>query len=329
MTRLRYPHMTAMDRNVKKWLSIFALCLAVMCLPYVISKSYYFLILNIIAINALVVLGLNLLIGFAGQISLGHAAFFGMGAYCSAILTTTYHMPVWPTLLAVMLATAAIAYLIGIPTLRLAGHYLVMATLGFNIIIYILMVQMEPWTGGPSGFSGIPGLHLGSLAIQTDVEFYWLIWPLLVLFLLLSINLTDSRVGRALRAIHEDEMTANSLGINTDRYKAIVFALSAAYASVAGSMYAHYLSFISPKTFDIFYSIEVVTMAVVGGIGNIWGGIIGAAVLTALPELLHALRDYALLMYGVILMSVLLFFPEGLLPGLLRLCLPHLKKQND
>jgi branched-chain amino acid transport system permease protein len=310
-----------MSGTRKKWLLLAGLSLVVALLPAGITKGYYLLILNIIAINALVVLGLNLLIGFAGQISLGHAAFFGMGAYLSAILTTTYGTPPWPTVFLVMIITALVAYAIGIPTLRLEGHYLVMATLGFNIIVYILMIQMESLTGGPSGFSGIPPLHLGSLAVQGDLPSYCLIWPIFLIMFLLALNLVDSRVGRALRAIHENDLVANAMGVNTEKYKVSVFALSAAYASLAGSLYAHYLSFVSPKTFDIFYSVEIVTMVVVGGIGNLWGGFFGAALLTALPEVLHGMRDYALLLYGVLLMGVLVFFPEGLLPGLIKLCI--------
>jgi len=308
-----------MSRTPRKWISLSALAVVVAVLPAFVTKGYYLLVLNVIAINALVVLGLNLLIGFAGQISLGHGAFFGIGAYLSAILTATYKLPPWPTLLLVMVLTSVLAYIIGIPTLRLEGHYLVMATLGFNIIVSILMVQMENLTGGPSGFAGIPPLTLGSLVSGKDLDFYYMVWPLFLLIFLLSLNLVDSRVGRAMRAIHENELVANAMGVHTERYKAVVFALSAACASVAGSLYAHYLSFISPKTFDIFYSVQVVTMVVVGGIGNLWGGIFGVALLTALPEILHTLRDYALLLYGVILMGVLVFFPRGLLPGLAEL----------
>lgn len=308
-----------MSKARRKWISFCTLTAVLVLLPMVIKGNYYLLVLNIIAINALVVLGLNLLIGFAGQISLGHAAFFGMGAYLSAILTAMYNTPPWATLVAVMLFTAAVAYVLGIPTLRLEGHYLVMATLGFNIILYILMLQMDYWTGGPSGFAGIPPLHLGTFPVQGDFQFYWLIWSFFLFFFLISLNLVDSRVGRALRAIHENQLVANSVGINTEKYKVVIFAVSAAYASMAGSLYAHYLSFISPKTFDIFYSVQTVTMVVVGGIGNLWGGLLGAAVLTALPEVLHALREYALLLYGIILMGALVFFPEGLLPGLVKL----------
>jgi branched-chain amino acid transport system permease protein len=308
-----------MSKTQKKWIYFLGLVVVVGLLPFVVKGGYYLLVLNIIAINGLVVLGLNLLIGFAGQISLGHAAFFGIGAYLSAISTAMYNAPPWPTLLAVMVFTAVVAYVLGIPTLRLEGHYLVMATLGFNIIVYILMVQMEYWTGGPSGFAGIPPLNLGPFPIEGDLHYYWLLWSFFLAIFFLSLNLVDSRVGRALRAIHENELVANAMGVNTERYKVIIFAVSAAYASLAGSLYAHYLSFISPKTFDIFYSVQVVTMVVVGGIGNLWGGLLGAAVLTALPEVLHAMRDYALLLYGVILMGALVFFPEGLLPGLVKL----------
>ena len=240
-----------------------ALAVIIIILPLFVESKYYLIVLNVIGLNTIVVVGLNLLIGFAGQISLGHAAFFGMGAYLSAIFTAMYSMPPWPTLILVMILTGVVAYVIGIPTLRLEGHYLVMATLGFNIIVYILMVQMEHWTGGPSGFAGIPPLTLGSFAIQTDHHFYWLIWPLFLVIFLLSLNLVNSRVGRALRAIHENELVANSMGVNTERYKVVIFALSGVYASLAGSFYAHYLSFISPKTFDIFYSVQIVTMVVV------------------------------------------------------------------
>ncbi|UCG12053.1 MAG: branched-chain amino acid ABC transporter permease, partial [Deltaproteobacteria bacterium] len=180
-----------MSTTRRKWFLFCGLAVVVALLPVWVRGSYYLLVLNIIAINGLVVLGLNLLIGFAGQISLGHAAFFGMGAYLSAILTAMYSMPPWPTLLLVMVLTALVAYVLGIPTLRLEGHYLVMATLGFNIIVYILMVQMDSWTGGPAGFAGIPSLRLGSVAIQSDQHFYWLIWPVLLVSFLLSLNLVD------------------------------------------------------------------------------------------------------------------------------------------
>jgi len=301
---------------VRKWWQLIVFFGIVLLLPYFLPSDYYFLILNVIALNAIVVLGLNLLIGFAGQISLGHAAFYGLGAYVSAILTTTYQVPLFISLLVAISLTALIALVIGIPTLKLEGHYLVMATLGFNIIVSIILIQWEDVTGGPSGFAGIAHLHSFSVVIDSDAKFYYVVWVVLGILILLSLNLIDSRIGRALRAIGEDELGATAMGIPVKRYKVVVFILSAIYAALAGCLYAHYITFISPKSFDFFYSIEVVTMVMVGGIGSLWGCVFGTAILTSLPELLEIVKEYNVLVYGAILMTVLVFFPDGLLPGI-------------
>ncbi len=303
----------------KKWKHLALFSVSVLLIPIILPSDYYFLILNIIALNAIVVLGLNLLIGFAGQISLGHAAFYGLGAYISAILSATYRVPLYVSIPVAVISTALIAFLVGIPTLKLEGHYLVMATLGFNIIVSIILIQWDSMTGGPSGLAGIPQLKIFSVVINSDKKFYYLVWACLGAFFLLSLNLVDSRVGRALRAIGEDPVSASALGIHVERYKVLIFVLSAAYAAVAGSLYAHYVTFISPKTFDFFYSIEVVTMVVVGGIGSLWSGLAGAVVLTILPEVLEIVKEYNVLVYGAVLMIVLVFFPEGLLPGIKNL----------
>jgi branched-chain amino acid transport system permease protein len=296
-------------------LSCFALFMGV--LPFGLDNDYVLLLFNIMALNGLVVLGLNLMIGSTGQVSLGHAAFYGLGAYVGAIASATYHLPLPCSLLLSLLLTGATGYLLALPTLRLEGHYLVMATLGFNIIVSILFGQLEDLTGGPSGFPGIPKLRLGSLAIDTDLKFYYFIWAIFLILFGLTLNLTDSRWGRALKAIHEKDLTAETLGIPTYRYKVTVFVLSCLYAGLAGFCYAHYVTFISPKTFDIFHSVQVVTMVVVGGMGSVWGGLAGTALLTCLPELLHRFEDLHVLLYGLTLMGVLVFLPEGLLPALL------------
>jgi len=307
-----------MNRSLptKKWKQLLSFLAIVLLVPRVLPSDYYFLILNIIALNAMVVLGLNLLIGFAGQISLGHAAFYGLGAYISGILATSYQVPLSLSIPVAVIATAFIAFLVGIPTLKLEGHYLVMATLGFNIIISIILVQWDSMTGGPSGLAGIPHLKLFSVVIDSDRKFYYLVWILVGIFFWLSLNLIDSRTGRALRAIGEDPVSACALGIPVEKYKVRVFVLSAVYAAIAGSLYAHYVTFISPKSFDFFYSIEVVTMVVVGGIGSLWSGLVGTAVLTTLPEILEIVKEYNVLVYGAVLMLVLVFFPEGLFPGI-------------
>jgi branched-chain amino acid transport system permease protein len=302
-----------MGKQNKIYLILFAL--GVFALPFFLQNNYHLMVLNISALNILVVIGLNLLMGFAGQISLGHAAFFGLGAYLSGILTTTYGFPMWPTIFLAMALTAGVALVIGIPTLKLEGHYLVMATLGFNVIVYIMMLQLEPVTGGPSGFSGIPRLELSGFIFDSDRKYYYLLWAVSIGTLLLSLNLIHSRVGRAMAALRQNEIAARCAGIDTEAYKVKIFVLSAAMASLAGSLYAHYITFISPGTFSFFYSLQVVTMVLVGGMGSLWGSVLGALLLTVLPEALHAVKEYNVLVYGLILMGVLVFFPHGLLTG--------------
>ncbi len=303
-----------MGKQNKNYLFLFTLVMLAM--PFCLKNNYYLMVLNISALNVLVVIGLNLLMGFAGQISLGHAAFFGLGAYLSGILTTTYGFPTWPTILLAMALTAGVAFAIGIPTLKLEGHYLVMATLGFNVIVYIVMLQLEPVTGGPSGFSGIPRLELGGFIFDSDRKNFYLLWTVSIGVLVLSLNLTHSRVGRAMAALRQNEIAARCTGIDTEAYKVKIFVLSAILASLAGSLYAHYITFISPGTFSFFYSLQVVTMVLVGGMRSLWGSVLGALLLTLLPEVLHAAKEYNVLVYGLILMGVLVFFPHGLLTGI-------------
>ena len=310
-----------------QWRTLLLLAAVIGCLPLLSGNDYFLVLFNVMALNAIIVLGLNLLIGSTGQVSLGHAAFFGLGAYLSAIASTTWQWPIPCALLFSLAVVAAISYLLALPTLRLEGHYLVMATLGFNIIVGILFSQLDGITGGPSGFPGIPRLHIGPFVIASDRSFYYFIWTLFLLLLAVSLNLVHSRVGRALMAIHERDLTAQTLGIPAYRYKVVTFVLSALYASLAGSCYAHYMTFVSPKTFDIFFSVQVVTMVVVGGMGSLWGGLAGTALLTGLPELLHRFEDLHTVLYGLILMTVLVFCPQGPLPALLSL--PFAKRLHE
>jgi len=276
------------------------------------------MVLNVAAVNIIVVIGLNLLIGYAGQISLGHAAFFGLGAYVSGVLTATWGFPPWPTVFISILVTGSVAYVIGIPTLKLEGHYLVMATLGFNVIVYIVMVHLDKVTGGPSGFPGIPHLRIGGFVFNSDRRMFYLLWTVSMGVLLLSLNLIRSRVGRAMAALSHNEIAARCSGINTEKYKINIFVISAILASLAGSLYAHYITFISPGTFSIFYSLQLITMVLVGGMGSLWGSVFGALLLTVLPEFLHSVKEYNVLIYGLVLMIVLVFFPQGLFAGILQ-----------
>ena len=320
------PDMTSRRFIPRDWQLLLGVIVVLVAIPFKLGNDYFLLLFNVMALNALVVLGLNLLIGSTGQVSLGHAAFFGIGAYLSAIASTTWQWPLLCSLVFSLTAVGVVGCLLAIPTLKLEGHYLVMATLGFNIVVSILLDQMDSITGGPSGFPGIPQLRLGPFVIDSDFRFYVFIWPLFLFLFALTLNLNDSRIGRAFKAIHEKELTAEAMGIASHKYKVAVFVLSALYAGLAGSCYAHYVTFISPKTFDIFYSVQVVTMVVVGGMGSLWGGLAGAALLTAMPEALHQFEDWYVLIYGLVLMSVLVFLPKGLLPSILKLFLLRSKK---
>jgi branched-chain amino acid transport system permease protein len=303
-----------MGNKNKMYLLIYALI--IFSLPVLLQNNYHLMVLNVAALNIMVVIGLNLFMGYAGQISLGHAAFFGLGAYLSAIFTATHGVPLGLAMIMAMAIAGLVAYMIAIPTLKLEGHYLVMATLGFNIIIYIVMIQFDAVTGGPSGFPGIPRLRIGDFIFASDRQIYYLFWALSITVLLFSLNLIHSRVGRAMAALSHNEIAAGCAGVDTEGYKVKIFVISAVLAALAGSLYAHYITFISPGTFSFFYSIQVVTMVLVGGMGSLWGSVFGAILLTLLPEVLHAVQEYNVLIYGLILMVVLVFFPRGLFPGI-------------
>jgi len=297
-------------------LTVTALSAVLLAWPLIESNPYNLGLSNLIAIYTMVVLGLNLFIGYAGQISLGHAAFFAIGAYGSAIGTTTLGGPAWPVMAAVALIAAMIALAVGLPALKLSGHYLAMATLGFNIVIYTILVQWDAVTGGPSGFSGIPYLAIGPVVFDNEIHFHYLVWSFAVLALLLCLNLVRSGVGRGLSALAEDETAASALGVDIRRAKVKVFVLSAVLASVAGSLFAHCYAFVSPDSFNIFVSVDFVIMVVVGGMGSIWGTLFGTALITLLPEWIEALEAFKDVIHGLILVIILLFLPQGLVTGI-------------
>jgi branched-chain amino acid transport system permease protein len=297
-------------------LTVALLSCAVILFPLYDDNPYTLGITNLIAINAIVVLGLNLFIGYAGQISLGHAAFFGLGAYGSAITTGTYGLPPWPAIVLVAIIVGLIALLIGIPVLRLSGHYLAMATLGFNFVVHTILLEWDVVTGGPSGFSGIPYLGIGEFYFDAEIRLHYLLWSITMLCLLLCLNLVRSGVGRGLAALAGDETAAASLGVNTRNAKIKVFVISAVLASIAGSLFAHTYTFVSPDSFGIFTSADLVIMVVIGGMGSIWGSVFGAGLITILPEWMDMFETYKDFVHGGILVLVLMFLPQGLVTGL-------------
>jgi branched-chain amino acid transport system permease protein len=295
-----------------------ALAAVVALLPLALANNYYYEVAILVGLNAIVCVGLNLLIGYAGQISLGHAGFFGLGAYGSAILSARYGWPPLGALAASTLAVALLALAIGRPILRLRGHYLAMATLGMGIIISIVIVTEDRFTGGPDGMS-VPPLALAGLALAGERTWYWVVGVLLVVSVWLALNLIDSPHGRALRALHGSEVAAEVGGIDSARHKVRAFVISAVYASVAGSLAAHYAGFITPAKVSFFHSIELVTMVVFGGMASTFGAVVGAAVLTMLPQALTVFKEYEMVVFGAVMMLTMIFMPRGLVPTLAAL----------
>ncbi len=291
----------------------------VLVAPAAFKGGYLLNVLVFMGINTMLAVALNLLLGFAGQISLGHASFFGLGAYLSGILSTTYGFNPWLTMVIAAVAVGILAFGLGFPILKLKGHYLAMATLGFGIIVYIVFNETVALTGGPSGLSGIPNLKMGSLTFDGDLKNYYLIWCFALVTMLLAINLAHSRIGRALRAIHDSEVASRVMGVNARLLKVQVFALSAIISAVAGSLYAHTMSFISPASFGFNFSVELVTMVIIGGLGSIFGSFLGAALLTILPELLRVVQDYDIVVYGLLLIVMTMYMPKGLAGGIASL----------
>ena len=295
-----------------------ALVGAVALLPLALANNYHYEIAILVGLNAIVCVGLNLLIGYAGQISLGHAGFFGIGAYGSAILAARYGWPPLAALAAACAAAAALAYAVGRPILRLKGHYLAMATLGLGIIISIVIATEDRVTGGPDGMS-VPPLAFAGFALAGERAWYWLVGALLVATVWLALNLIESPIGRALRALHGSEVAAEMIGIDSARHKLLAFVLSAGIAALAGALTAHYAGFITPGKVAFLHSIELVVMVVFGGMASTFGALVGAAVLTALPQLLTVFKEFEMVVYGGVMMLTMIFMPRGLVPTLAAL----------
>lgn len=288
------------------------------------GQTYLLSLLVLVAIQTIVTAGLTLLLGFAGQISLAQAAFYALGAYGSMLGTVRLGWNPWIVLLLAATASGLVAYAIGVPTLRLRGHYLALATLGFGIIVNIVLVQETETTGGPTGAVGIPHLSLGPVSLATDRAYFVFAWALaLAVLLVCRLLVVGSSYGRVLRALQASEVATASVGIDVARYKVQVFVLSAVLASLGGSLYAHFLTVISPSEFGFDVSIEFLVMAVIGGIGSVWGALAGVVTVTLFLELLRTVApllvanartsEYEVVAFGALLILTLLFFPAGLL----------------
>ncbi len=334
----------------RRYLPVLVAAILVVLLQAALSAArapYYLTQATMSAYYALVAVGLCLLMGYAGQVSLGHAGFFAIGGYASAVLTTCnllawrdspwiaafrslgmvversdlYGRAVlsfapWPAFVAAMAAAGAIAFVIGLPVLRLRGHYLAMATLGFGLIIYRVVLGAEVF-GQADGISTVPPFRLvGGLEVNGRPPFriqnYYIAWATLLAAMVLALNLVHSRVGRALRSIHQSEEAAHSLGIDTYRYKLSTFVLSALFAAAGGALLTHYNGSIGPSEATVMKSVRYVAIVAVGGMANLWGALLMGTLLNFL-SLRGVFGTYDDAVFGAILIAIMLFAPDGLL----------------
>lgn len=296
--------------NLSRSLIILAVILAL--IPFFMSNDFYYEIAIVALFNSMIVIGLNLLMGYAGQISLAHGAFAGLGGYISAVLVGNFGLPPLVSMGAALVFMALFAYVISKPILKLSGHYLAMATLGIGVIITIILNSEEELTGGADGMS-VESLTLFGLELSQSWQWYLLAALLLLFILWLIENLIDSPLGRILRSIHDSEKASSSVGVDVSHYKSIVFVISVVIATLAGSLYAFFSGFISPQEASFNHSIELVVMVVLGGMGRLYGAVAGAFILTALPQILTSFEEYQTLIYGSIIILVMVFMPQGVI----------------
>jgi branched-chain amino acid transport system permease protein len=288
-----------------------ALAVVALTVPSYLSDRYYLWILAEVAFRFMACVGLSLLVGQAGQISLGQAGFVAIGAYGSAILTTKVGMDPWLALLIAAGASVVVAIVLGVPTLRLRGYYLAMATLGINVIILVVLDKAKSLTGGVDGIGGIPALSVGAVGLGSARAYHLVVWSVALLVFLLALNISRSRPGRSFRALRQSEVAAESLGVNTAFRKVQVFALAALLASIAGSLEAYYQKsgvpgHIWPNSYGIELSILLISGVVIGGLNSLWGALWGAVLVAVVPALLEraGLEDYTMLVFGVLLVVV-------------------------
>jgi branched-chain amino acid transport system permease protein len=286
-------------------------------LPIVFRGSDYVLNLCVLAgVYAIAVMGLGILLGYAGQMSLGHAAFFGIGAYASGWLTTQAGWNFWLAVPAAIALSAFVGLCVGYPCLRLSGHYLALATIGFGIITQLVLINWKDVTNGSDGMSGIPAPAIGSYVFDGYGAYFYIVLACAVLAAYVSARIKATRVGRALEAIRENELAASAMGIDTTRYKVLAFVLAGAYAGLGGALLAHSIKFISPDSYSFDASVVFLVMLIIGGSSSIGGAILGAVLLTFLPEVLRPLKNSYIMVYGAAVIAMIVFMPQGLV-GLL------------
>lgn len=313
----------------KRWKAVaigFAL-IGVLTLPLFVTSSYHLRLANLIGIYLLLVLGLNFVLGYAGLLSFAQVGFFAIGAYTCAILSTDNGWPFWLALCAAATVAGLSALVIGVPTLKLRGHYFAFATFVFGEVMRLVAMNWAPVTHGASGLSGIPAPAIGGFQFDGDASLYYVIVFFALLGIFVSIKVERSKIGRALFAIRESELAAESMGIRTYQTKQLAFTLSAVFAGVAGALYGPLNTVISPDVFSFDVSIIVLVSLLLGGSGIILGAIVGTVLIILLPEWLRFLNEYYMMIYGAGIVLLMVFLPQGLMGALhalrIRRALPH------
>lgn len=298
-------------RKAYKILRLPVLLVFAIILPLLLSTKYWIHVANMAGIFAILTLSLNLLTGCTGLFSVGHIAFYAIGAYTSAILTTRFGVSVWIGILAAGIMAGLFSLILGLPTARLKGLFLAVATLAFGEITYQVLINWDAVTSGTKGITSIPPPVLFGFRFDSYLKFYYLILAFLVITIILVHNLLNSRMGRAFMSIRGNEAAAAAMGVNTNQYKIVAFICSAFIAGVAGALFAHEIKYISPETFKAAESTSILAMMVVGGIGHLGGSIVGGIALTVIPEALRNFGDIRLVLYGLAIIVIVVFFPKG------------------
>jgi branched-chain amino acid transport system permease protein len=299
-------------KSLRWMLPIFIALLVIPALPFVLD--YYVYVLSLIGVYSIVAIGFNLMSGYTGLISIGHAGFFAIGAYTSSILVSRGLVPFIGALPIAAFFTGLIGFLLALPCLRLFGMYIAMATLAFGFIIEEVVLQLNAITGGHQGLSvpiAVIGGFKSGIVMDSDKKFYYFILAMTLVFIFLAVNIVRTKFGRAFVAIRESEIAASAMGIDLTKYKTMSFTISAFYTGLAGGLYAYLLHYIAPNAFNIFLSLQFLVMIVVGGFASIAGSILGAIFLTAVPEFMSSLQEWQIIVFGLILLLFILFVPYG------------------
>lgn len=302
-----------MKRNkLIKTILVAAVILIASILPQFLTNNYHLNLLNQVFINSIVVIGLNFITGLTGQMNLGTAGIFSLGAYTSSLITIKLGVSPWVGLLCAIIMGLLIGICLGYPSLRVRGVYLSLTTIGFSEIVRILITNLSDLTGGALGVSKIPSFSIFGFEFNTNNRVYYLYLVLLILLVLIAYYVVNSKWGRAFKSIKDNPEAVQAVGLDISKLKIMAFTFAAIYGCIAGSLYAHYISFINPSAYNLEFSINYVVMLIIGGVGSVPGSIVGAALITLVPEFLRFMETYYWLVFSIITLLFVIFLPNGI-----------------